>query len=172
VNAAEYITAWATVGATVVSIVAAVIAGRSAGASERSAVAAERALRRGAVRELVSACHEVVAEDLRLHSLVVDILSEYTAAGVFAGQSGGSVETKLKASVEAMKAKSVELSAEAQKLSADPAPLFDAPDHEVDQIHGRVERARVGVRGLREKLERDLANIRQENAASRDRILR
>lgn len=171
-SAADTITALATVGATIVSIIAAVIAGRSAGASERSAIAAERALHRSAVRELIAACHEIVAEDLRVHALVSDIIPEYTTAAVFAGQSGGSIETKLKSAVESMKAKSAELSAEAHSISEGPARLRDASDHDLDQMHIRVGKAQVGIRGMREKLERDLANIRQENAASRDRILR
>ena len=163
----EEVRAWATVGAVVVSVVAAVIAARSAGASERSARTAERALHRSSIRELIGACHEAAGEEHRIHSLAVDLLPEYTAAAVFAGQSGGSREAVLKGEVEKAQSAAREAALEARTLADEPSRLVDASDHDLNQMHARVEKSRVALRGIREKLERDLGNVRSQNAESR-----
>ena len=96
----DWVTSIATVGATLVSIVAAFMAAKSASASQSSAKVAEKVLHRSAMRELVAECYELIAEELRIQSLAIELRSEYTSLFVFSGSFGSSREKMHKDGLE------------------------------------------------------------------------
>ena len=154
----ELITAIAT-------LVAAVAAARSASAAQKSAEVAAKILHRSAVRELISACHELLAEELRVQSLGADLRNELQAHFVFSETTGGSVEQELKGKLKADLEVASEHSKEGRKLANDPGGLITASDNDLDQKNARIEAARMVVQNIREKMARDLENIRTKNAA-------
>ena len=159
---ADVISAIAAVAAAVVSIVAVAIAARSARAAEASAKAATATLRRGAVRELINLCHDVLAENLRIIDLGPTLKSEYTSLFVLAGTSGGSRETTLKATLAQDLAAAEDLSREAVTLGDDLGKLHSTSDEDIDQMSTRLIRARTRLRAIRESIELELSQARAD----------
>ncbi len=163
----EIISAGAAVVAALVSIIAVSAAFRSASASEKSAEAAAKTLHRAAVRELITLCYEVIAEDLRIHSIWVSMRSEITDLGVFSGTSGGSAETNLRRTVDDYLASTVELVKEAHSIGDDHSRLYAASDTDLDKKSARLGAVRVKVRAIREAIERQLIEAQTMNQAYR-----
>ena len=157
---ADVVSAIGTVAAAIVSVVAVVVAARSAGAAERSADAAAATLRRSAVRELIGLCHEVTAEELRIHDLGASLRSAYTTLFVLSGASGGSRETTLKATLDEDLKASTDLAGEATTLGDDLAKLHAASNDDVDQMSTRLLKARTRLRAIRESIELQLSETR------------
>jgi hypothetical protein len=166
---AEVLTAIATLAAAVVSVVAVVVAARAASAAEKSADVAVTALHRSAARDLTSTCHEVLAEDLRIHAHAISLRSEATSLGVFSGTSGGSQETNLKGTTDQYIATAAELTSEARTLTEDPGRLLTASDADLDQMAARLDMSRVKLRAIRELLESHVAEARAMNQLYRDK---
>jgi len=171
-NTAEVVMAAATLVAAVVSIVAVVVAARSASAAEKSADVAAKALHRGAVRELIGACHELVAEELRVQSLANDLRADYTALAVFTGGVGGNAEKQVKGKVEDNAKLAAEHSKEGRALVEDPTRLIEASDEDLDQMHARIEAARGVIRNIKEEMARDLEHVRTQNQMYREKRTR
>lgn len=151
----------------IATLVAAVAAARSASAAQKSAEVAAKILHRSAVRELISACHELLAEELRVQSLGADLRTELQTLFGFSKTTGGSAEQELKDKLKADLEIASENSKEARKLANDPGGLITASDNDLDQKKARIEAARIVVQNIREKMARDLENIRTKNAAYR-----
>lgn len=166
---ADWLTAIATVGATVVSIAAAFIASKSASASQASAEVAAKVLHRSAVRELVTECHELIAEELRIQSLVVELRSEYGSLGVFTGTHGGSREKMYKDGLDKDSANAAEKAKEARALVEDQTKLITAADHDLDLMKGKIEAARADLQTIREAMVRQLENLRAQIQHFRER---
>lgn len=162
----ELITEIATLVAT---LIAAVAAARSASAAQKSAEVAAKILHRSAVRELISACHEVLAEELRVQSLGADLRMELQTLFGFSKTTGGSAEQELLKDLKAYLEVASENSKEARKLANDPGGLITASDNDLDQKNARIETARIVVQNIREKMARDLENTRAKNAEHRER---
>ncbi|MFQ5799449.1 MAG: hypothetical protein ACE5JU_23635 [Candidatus Binatia bacterium] len=96
---------------------------------------AAKALHRGVVRELIGACHELVAEELRVQSLANDLRAEHTALAVFAGGVGGSAERQVKSKVEENAKRAVECSKEGIALVENRRRVIEASDDDIDQMH-------------------------------------
>lgn len=167
-SSAEVVTAVAAVGATIVSILAVVVATRSASAAEKSADVAKIALHRGAIRDLIAACHELIAEELRVQSLANELRSGYTTLAVFTGGVGGSVEKELKGKLEVNVKLAAEKCMEARSLVVEPKRLIKASDDDLDQMHARIESGHIEIRNIREAMTRDLEDIGRQNQAHRD----
>ncbi len=161
-DSTDWITALATVSATVVSIASAFIAAKSASASQASAEVAAKVLHRSAVRELVAECHELIAEELRIQSLIIELRSEYTSLGVATGSSGGSREKTRKDLLEKDLATAAEKTTEAKSLIEYQAKLFVAADNDLDLMQGRIEAARAELQTIREAMSRQLENLRTQ----------
>jgi hypothetical protein len=168
---ADLVTAIATVAAAVVSVVAVAAAFRAASAAEKSAEAAVSALHRGAVRELVGLCHDVLAEDMRIHLAATNLRSDYTTLAVFSGVSGGGQETKLKAGLDGHIAAAKEVAAEAHSLVDDYSKFSQASAPDLDQMSARLSAARMKLRAIRESLEDNLTECRTMNQAYREKKL-
>lgn len=158
----DWVTALATVGATVISIASVYVAAKSASASQASAEVAARVLHRSAVRELVSGCYELIAEELRIRSLVTELRSEYSSLGVVTGSSGGSREKMYKDLLQKDLATAEEKIKEAKSLVEDQAKLFAASDNDIDLMQGRIQAANVDLKTIREAMSRQLDNLRTQ----------
>lgn len=159
---ADWVTAIATVGATVVSVAAAFIAAKSASASKSSADVAAKVLHRNAVQELVTECHELIAEEFRIQSLVIDLRSEYGSLAGFTGTCGGSREKMHKDGLDKDIANAAEKTKEARMLIEDPAKLITAADHDLNLSKGKIEAARAELKTIREAMARQLENVRAQ----------
>lgn len=165
----QLIIAASTVAAALISVVTVVMAARSASAAQKSAEVAAKILHRSAVRELISACHELLAEELRVQSLGADLSNALQARAVFLKTTGGNAEQELKDKLKADLEVASENSKEARKLANDPGGLITASDNDLDQKNARIEAARIVVQNIREKMARDLENTRAKNAEHRER---
>lgn len=159
-DTADWVTAIATIGATVVSVAAAFIAAKSASASQSSAEVAAKVLHRSAMRELVAECHELIAEELRIRSLVTELRSEYTSLSIFTGSHGGSREKMHKDLLEKALAATAEKTKEAKSLVEDQARLIAAADHDLNLMQGRIEASKADLQTIREAMSRQLENVR------------
>lgn len=165
----DWVAAIATVGATVVSVAAAFIAAKSASASQVSADVAAKVLHRSAVRELVTECHELIAEELRIQSLVIELRSEYGSLAVSTGTHGGRREKMHKDGLEKDRANAAEKAKEARALVEDQAKLITAADHDLDLMKGRIEAAKADLKTIREAMSRQLENVRAQIVDFRQR---
>ncbi len=164
----EWVTLIATAGATVVSVVATFIAAKSASASQASAGVAAKVLHRSAMRELVAECHELIAEELRIQSLVIELQREYTSASIYNGTLGGSREKLLRDSLEKDLAAAAEQTKEAKSLVKDQTQLFAVPGDDLDLVLGRIESVRANLQTIREAMSRQLENVIGQNQRNRE----
>lgn len=165
----DWITAIATLGATVASIAAAFTAAKSASASKASADVAAKVLHRSAMRELIAECHELIAEEMRIQSLVIELGSEYRSLAVFTNNVGGSRDKILNAALEKDRATATEKTKEARALVDRQGNLALASDHDLDHMQGRIEAAKAELQTIREAMSRQLENLRGQNQQQRER---
>lgn len=165
----DWVTAIATIGATLVSIVAAFMAAKSASASQASARVAEKVLHRSAMRELVAECYELIAEELRIQSLVIELRSEYTSLFVSSGSLGSSREKMHKDCLERDLVAAAKKTEEAKSLVEDQAKLIAAADYDLDLMQGRIEAARADLQTIREAMSRQLEYVRGQNQFYREK---
>jgi len=159
---AEGISAVAAVASAIASVIAIAVARRSAAAADKSADAAARTLRRSAVRELVTLCHEVIAEQLRIDDLAASLRSAYTTLFVLSGASGGSRETTLMSTLDEDVRGAASLAGEATTLGDDLAKLHASSDDDIDQMSTRLVKARTRLRAIRESIEGQLTQTRAQ----------
>lgn len=167
----DWITVAATVGATITSIVAAVVAARSASAADRSADAAAKTLHRSAVRELVSECHELIEEELRIQSLVMDLRTQLNTLSIFSGSYGNSGIEMLKSQLDKDLETAAEGTRDAKGLVKSPEKLVSASDNDLDLWQAKVEAARAKLRTVRESMARELERTSIQNQQSREHSL-
>jgi len=165
----DWITAIATLGATVASIAAAFIAAKSASASKASANVAAKVLHRSAMRELIAKCHELIAEEMRIQSLIIELGSEYRSLAVFTNNLGGSRDKIHNAELEKDRATATEKAKEARALVERQGELAIAADHDLDHMQGRIEAAKAELQTIREAMSRQLENLRGQNQQQRER---
>ncbi len=164
---ADGVSAVAATVAAIVSIVAVAAAFRSASAAEQSAAAASSALHRSAIRELILLCHEVLAEDLRLHSIALSMRSEIADLSVYAGMAGGSAQVGLETSVNNYLAAASDLVKEAQAISDDHSKIQQASAQDLDQVAIRVSSSLFKIRSIRESVQDMLNEARKMSQAGR-----
>ena len=153
----------------IVTVIATVAAARSASAAQKSAEMAAKILHRSAVRELISACHELLAEELRVQSLGADLKMEYLENAIRRKMMDSSAAKELMEKLQHDLEVASENSKEARKLANDPVGLITASDNDLDQKNARIQAARIVVQNIREKLARGLENTRAQNAKDRER---
>lgn len=159
----DLVIALATVGATLVSVIAVFVAAKSASAAKASADIAAKVLHRSAVRELVAKCHELIAEELRIQSLVIDLRSEYSAPSVLDASSGGEGENIRNDAFEKDLADVAEHTKEARSLIEDTSKLLSAADNDLDLMQGRIEASSAELPTIRESMLRQLESCRSQN---------
>ena len=165
----DWITAVATIGATVTSVVAVFIAAKAASAANKSADFAAKTLHRSAVRELVSECHELIEEELRIKSLVIDLTSELTTLSVFSGSYQNSGIEMLKGQFDKDIANVAEETSEAKALVITPEKLVSASDNDLDMWQAKIEASRASLRTIRESMVRELERLHGQNQQYRER---
>lgn len=167
----DWITAAATVGGTVVGLILAVIAIRSAFSPDRSAEATLKTLHRSAVRELVSKCHELIEEELRIQLLVTDLRMELMTLSVFSGSYGNSGIEMLKKQLDRDLETATEGTRDAKRLVKSPQELVSASANDLDLWQAKIEASRAKLRTSRESITRELERISIQNQQSRERSL-
>lgn len=167
----DWVTAIATLGATVTSVIAAIIAARSANAADKSADLAEKAIHRGAMRELISGAHELIEEELRIQSLLIDLTSELATSSVFSGshQHSGIEFIRKQSEKDALNA--AEKTIEAKALVSAPEKLIGASAIDIDLKQAKIEACRSDLRTIRESMLRELERLRSQNLQHRERAL-
>lgn len=158
-----------TVGSAIVSIGAVYIAAKSANAAEKSAAVAVKALHRSAVRELIAECHELIAEELRIQSLVIDLRSEHKSSFVGNGSCGSTRYQTQAAVFDRDIARAAEFTKEAKSLVSGQAELLAAADNDLDLMQGRIEAARSQLQTIREAMSRQLESVRAQTLYQRER---
>jgi hypothetical protein len=167
----EVVTAVATISATLVSVAAVFVAVKSASAAKTSADVAVKALHRSAVRELVTKCNELIAEESRIQSLVNDLRLEYSVYFSFNGSSNGSRKIMYMDSLEKNLVDASSHTEEAKTLINCQAKLFASSDDDLDLRQGKIEGAKVNLDVIRESISRQLEHTRCQNQLYRENIL-
>ncbi len=170
-NETDWVTAIATVGATVTSVIAAIIAARSANAADKSADLAAKTIHRSAMRELVSGAHELIEEELRIKSLLIDLTSELTTSSVFSGSYQNSGIELLRKQFEKDAIHAAEKTSDAKALVSTSEKLIDASPNDIDLRLAKIEAYRSDLRTIRESMLRELERIRSQNLQHRERAL-
>jgi len=168
---AETVSAVAAVASAIVSIVAVAAAYRSASSAEKSATTAVAALHRAAIQELVTLCHEVLAEEFRANRIVSDYRSELNALAVFSGSDGGSAQMKLLTSLENNLSTVHTLVSEAKAIVENHTKLFAASAQDLDQMSSRLGLSRVQLVAIREQLENQLSEMQSQNHLYREKLI-
>ena len=134
-----------------------------------SAEVAAKVLHRSAMRELVAECHELIAEELRIKSLVIELQSEYNSLSVFTGSLGGSRGKMYNGLLEKDLATADEKTKEAKLLVEDPK-LITTAGNDLDRMQGRIGAGRLELQTIREGMLRNLENVRGENQHYREKV--
>jgi hypothetical protein len=163
-NAISEITA---IGGVFVSIIAVFIAAKSASASNKSAEIAEKILRRSGMRELMTGCHSLIAEELRIQSLVIELNSEYSTLATFQGALGGSREKIVKDGLDKDLLMASEGVNDAKRLVKDQQQLILASDFDIDRMLIDVETKKTELQTIREAMERQLVFMRLQTQQHR-----
>jgi phage-related tail protein len=164
----EFVSPIVAVIALIVSVISALAAYRSAKAAEDSAAFARRTLDRLAIREVVTAAHEVLAEASRIDSLAEELRQQYRTLFAFAGQFGGSSQQLYAEQLDEKQQRATELSQESRRLTADLRLLKSASENDLTQMSGRLDAALSKLRPMREGLEREVADIAAQNDTYRE----
>ncbi len=165
---ADVVSAVAAVGSTIVSVVAVFIAAISATAAKNSADIAAKVLHRSAVRELVTECQELIAEELRIQALVIDLQSEHKSLFVKNGSCGSTRYQTQAGLFEKDIVRAAELTKEARALASAQADLLAAADNDLDLMQGRIQAARSQLQTIREAMSRQLESVKAQSAIQRE----
>jgi hypothetical protein len=149
-------------------VATAISAAKSASASKDSAEVAAKVLHRSAVRDLVAACHGVIAEELRIQSLVTELKSEYSSLGVFTGSTGGSRQVLFEKQLDRDLSDAADQTKEAKSLLEDPTGLVTATDNDLDLKRVKIEASRVKLQTIREAMARQVESVRSQNQQYRE----
>ena len=160
---------WITVVSTLASIVSAVASAKSASAAKMSANIADKAIHRTAIREMLLNCHELIAEELRIQSLVNDLKTEYTMLASFTNSLGGSRHQIYINSFDKESAAAANITKTAKRLIENKAGLLDSDDIRLDEMTVEIEGDRIKLKIIRESMSRTLEDIRSQNQLYRDR---
>lgn len=141
---------------------------RSAVAAQEAARHAEKVERRGALRDLIVTAHRVVAESLRVGSLIEELKTEYGTLATSSGQSGGSREKFFTRRAESKQKEVAPLQEEAQKLIQERAQLLDFSEEDLTQALSKFDGYLIQVRQVRNTLEREVASVASDNRIHRE----
>lgn len=166
---AETVSAVAAVASALVSVIAVAAAYRSASSAEKSATTAAAALHRAAIQELVTLCHEVLAEEFRLNRIASDYQSELRTLSVFSGSAGGSAQKELQTSLENSLSTVPTLVLEATTIAENHTKLYSASSQDLDQMASRLGLSRVQLVAIREPLENQLSEMQFQNHLYREK---
>jgi hypothetical protein len=145
------------------------IAKKSAAAAQSSANIAKQVLHRSALRDLVNSCGEVLSEEQRIRSIADDLRGANADLFLFSGSIGGDRDRVYCYQINDSLARASDLAAEAATLHLDSTQLTNSSDDDLDSMFFRVEKARIAIRSIREKLSGDLDGVRAQNQLFREK---
>src|SRR5262245_16361464 len=141
---------------------------RSAISAQEAARHAEQVDRRGLLRDLITAAHRVIAESIRVASLIEELKIEYRTLPMFSGQSGGSREKLLIHQAESKQKEVFPMKEEAQKLIEERAYLLNASEDDFMQALNKFDGYLVQTLQVKDSLEREVAAVAGDNRIHRD----
>jgi len=147
---------------------AAQAAHRSAVAAQEAARHAEKVERRSALRDLIVTAHRVVAESLRVGSLIEELKAEYGTLATSSGQLGGSREKFFIRRAESKLKEVAPSQEEAQKLIQERAQLRNFSDEDLTQALSKFDGYLIQVRRVRNTIEREVVSVASDNRIHRE----
>lgn len=142
----------------------------AARAAHQSAVTAQEAARhaesvelRGVLRDLVVTAHGVIAESIRINSLVEEVKSEIRTLARYTGNVGGSSEKLVIEKAETKHSEILPLQEEAEKLVEGRALLTDASEEDLTQALSKFDGYLIRVRRVKDDLEREVGLLASQN---------
>ena len=163
----DWVTTIAAAVAAVTSVCAAIAAVRSASAADKSTDLAAKTILRSAMRELISGANELIEEELRIKSLLIDLTSELTTLSVFSGSFQNSGIELLKQQFENDAKNVAEKTIDAKAIVSAHEGLIDASLNDIDLRQAKIEACRSDLRTIRESMLRELERIRSQNLQRR-----
>jgi hypothetical protein len=167
----ELIAEFSPIAGVIISIIAAFIAAKSASASKSSSQVAEKILHRSVMRELITSCQYLIAEELRIKTLVTDLKSEYITLATFGGALGGSRQNIFIDRLDEYHLEASEGTKDAKRLIKDQQQLNFTSDNDMDRIQVDIETKKTELQIIREAIERELVSIRQKTQLYREKII-
>lgn len=162
-NPFEFITALGGILGAVAGIYAARAASRSASLAQEAATQAERAERRGLMRDFVASAQRVLVECSRIESIAADLKSQYRTLFTFAGQYGGSRQQRYVEQIDSKLQSIASVQDEARKLAGSHRHLTNTSEEDMNLALSKLEADLVTVQGIREELRRELTEISTQN---------
>lgn len=159
---AETLSTLATLAASIVAVISTLIALRSAKAAEHSAVVAAKVLHRSAVRDLVAESNVVIAEELRIQSLVIDLRSQYKSVFVGNGQASSSRKSTVIDQLDKDLVATSALANQAKAIVGGEDHLLGSSENDLDLMQGRIQADRWKLQTVRESMLRHLEQVRTE----------
>lgn len=156
---AEDISAFAAIVSAFVSILALLIAKQSTGAAKASADIASKVLQRSIVTELLVGCRELVAEELSIQSIVVDLKSAINSHFVANGSYSGTRKDLITNALDKDLVSIASHTQEAKKILTKSAELFAASEADIDLIYCQIEAGRAQLRVIKESMLRRLGEL-------------
>lgn len=161
----------ATIIACAISLIALVATLFSAAAAKESASAARDTLRHTRISEILTLAQSIVSDKKLIHSLSTDLhLSMQhlaTATGTFGSSRHRLFEEKFKHDAE----QAASLAKVGEQLLEDSSSLSTADEQSLMTISAELRSAKTELQVQRESMERQLADIRQQQQSLREATL-
>jgi hypothetical protein len=147
----------------------------AARASQRSAIAAHEAARhaetvdrRGILRDLMAACHRLVAEAIQTDALIEELKTEYRLLSALSGQSGSNSEKRHILQAESKQKEILALQEQAQRQIQDQAQLLGASEQDLTLSLSKFDGYLVQTLRIKSSLEREIASVAGSNRIHRE----
>jgi len=151
---------------------AAAAAFRSAGSAKEAVKHARDVERRGLVRDVTRAAHNVVAETMRVDDFGNKLKQAYQTLAIFSGQAGGSRPKLYITDVEEKQKAILPLQQEARKLIDEGEAYRSLAEEELTEVLTKMDGYLVQVRRVKEKFEHDLESVERDNKIFREKAIK
>lgn len=143
-------------------------ASRSALLAQNAVKQAEKAERRGMMRDFIGSAQKVLVECDRIESITTDLKSQYRTLFTFAGQYGSSRQQLYLGQIDKKLQAIVPIQDEARKLMEVHRSLTNTSEEDMNLALAKLEADLVRTQSVREEFQRELAQVYAQNLQYRE----
>jgi hypothetical protein len=165
---AEIIAAVGGILGAIGGLYAARAASRSASLAQNAVKQAEKAERRGMMRDFIGSAQKVLVECGRIESIAIDLKLQYRTLFTFAGQNGSSRQQLYLEQIDAKLQAIAPIQEEAKKLMEAHRSLANTSEEDMNLALAKLEANLVTTQGVREEFQRELAEVSTQNHQYRE----
>ena len=165
---AEIIAAVGGILGAIGGLYAARAASRSALLAQNAVRQAEKAERRGMMRDFIGSAQRVLVECDRIESIATELKSQYRTLFTFAGQYGSSRQQLYLEQIDKKLLVITPIQEEAKKLMEAHRDLTNTSEEDMNLALAKLEANLVTTQGVREEFQRNLAEVSAQNHQFRE----